>query len=57
MQNFEWDNEAEVADRTAAEDMSAQELKAKLIALNLWTLPVGGSTRPSSSTAWSLPSR
>ena len=42
MQNFAWDDEAEVADRAAAEDMSAQELKAKLIALNP-TLPVGGN--------------
>ena len=42
MQNFAWDDEAEVADRAAAEDMTAQELKAKLIALNP-TLPVGGT--------------
>ena len=41
MQNFEWDNEAEVADRAAADEMTAPELKAKLIALNP-TLPVGG---------------
>ena len=42
MQNFAWDDEAEVADRAAADDMSVPELKAKLIALNP-TLPVGGS--------------
>ena len=42
MQNFAWDDEAEVADRAAADDMTAPELKAKMIALNP-TLPVGGS--------------
>ena len=42
MQNFAWDDEAEVADRAAADDMTAPELKAKLIALNP-TLPVGGT--------------
>ena len=42
MQNFAWDDEAEVADRAAADDMSVPELKAKLIALNP-TLPVGGT--------------
>ena len=42
MDHFAWDEDLEGTHRAAANDLTPQELKAKLIALNP-TLPVDGS--------------